>query len=98
MIADLASAFVTAASDSDDSGGIWVLLLSGPAAGAAFFTLTYRRYRNQDKTDQYERETAVQAQPVQTFDNKVDRIEGTQKSSIDGRNESNFRLRLPRIR
>lgn len=98
MIADLAAAYVHASGDSSDSGGIYILLLAGPAAGAAFFTYTYRRYRNADKTDQYERETAVQAQPVQTYDNKVDRVEGTKRTAIEGRNESDYRQRLPRMR
>jgi hypothetical protein len=75
-----------------------VLYASGPAAAAAYYWFMYRRYRNTDKTEQYEHETVVQAQPIEGSDTKVDTITGTQASQISGRNEANYRQRVERIR
>jgi hypothetical protein len=71
---------------------------SGPAAAAAYYWIMYLRYRNTDKTEQYERETAVQAQPVEGTDTRVNTITGTQAREINGRNESNYRQRVTRVR
>jgi hypothetical protein len=76
----------------------FIAYASGPAAAAAYSWAIYRRYRNTDKTEQYERETAVQAQPVEGTDTKVNTITGTQASQIAGRNESNYRQRVTRVR
>jgi hypothetical protein len=70
---------------------------TGPAASAAYYWLMYLRYRNTNKTQQYERETAVQAQPVEGNDARVNTITGTQAREIRGRNESNYRQRVTRI-
>ncbi|MDR1969660.1 MAG: hypothetical protein LBQ32_13385, partial [Burkholderiaceae bacterium] len=83
--------------DMSDSSN-FIVYASGPAAAAAYYWMMYRRYRNTDKTEQYERETVVQAQPVEGADTKVNTIKGTQADEINGRNESNYRQRVTRVR
>ena len=82
-----------------DDGGLW-LLLSGPAGATALYWALYRFYRNTDKSHGFERETKVDAQPVTGLesDRKVDEIEGTQRSRIEGDNVSAYRARVQRIR
>jgi hypothetical protein len=75
-----------------------VVYAFGPAASVAYYWFTYLRYRNTDKTDQYERETTVQAQPVEGTDTKVNTITGTEAREIRGRNESSYRQRVTRVR
>jgi hypothetical protein len=89
------------ASASDDSsnndGGILALLLAGPAGGIAYYRMKFRKYRNTDKSDQFERETAVAAKPIEGFDQRVDHIKGTSARAIKGRNDSNYRQRVQRL-
>ncbi len=80
-----------------DDGGLW-LLLSGPAGATALYWALYRFYRNTDKSHGFERETKVEAQPITGSDDKVDEIEGTQRSRIEGDNVSAYRARVQRIR
>lgn len=81
---------------SDDSG-ILALLAAGPASGVGLYWLLYRHYRNTDKSHAFERETAVDAQPVTGSDHKVNEIKGTRKSTIDGNNVSAYRTRVRRV-
>ena len=81
---------------SDDSG-VWLLAL-GPAGGTALYWAIYRYYRNTDKSHAFERETKIDAKPVTGEQNKVDTVEGTQKSRIDGDNVKAFRQRVKRFR
>ena len=80
-----------------DDGGLW-LLLSGPAGATALYWALYRFYRNTDKSHGFERETKVEVQPITGSDDKVDEIEGTQRSRIEGDNVSAYRTRVQRIR
>ena len=80
-----------------DDGGLW-LLLSGPAGATALYWALYRFYRNTDKSHGFERETKVEAQPVTGSDEKVDEIEGTQRSRVEGDNVAAYRARVQRIR
>ena len=80
---------------SDDSG-VWLLAL-GPAGGTALYWAIYRYYRNTDKSHAFERETKIDAKPVTGEQNKVDTVEGTQKSRIDGDNVKAFRQRVERF-
>jgi hypothetical protein len=82
-----------------DDGGLW-LLAAGPAGAGALYWALYRYYRNTDKSHGFERETKVEAQPVtgSESDTKVDTIEGTQQTRIDGDNVSAYRKRVQRIR
>ena len=82
-----------------DDGGLALLLL-GPAGGAGLYWALYRYYRNTDKSHAFERETTVDAKPVtgSESDTKVDEIEGTQKTRIDGDNVAAYRARVQRIR
>ena len=82
-----------------DDGGLW-LLAAGPAGAVGLYWALYRYYRNTDKSHGFERETKVEAQPVtgSESDIKVDEIEGTQKTRIDGDNVAAYRARVQRIR
>jgi hypothetical protein len=79
-----------------EDGGLW-LLLAGPAGATALYWALYRYYRNTDKSHAFERETKVDAKPVTGWDEKVDEIEGTQRSRIEGENGSAYRQRVERI-
>jgi hypothetical protein len=81
---------------SDDSG-LWLLAL-GPAGAAGLYWTLYRYYRNTDKSHAFERETAVEAQPVTGSDEKIGENNGTQETSIDGNNVSAYRQRVERVR
>lgn len=81
---------------SDDSG-LWLLAL-GPAGAAGLYWALYRYYRNTDKSHAFERETAVEAQPVTGSDEKIGENNGTQKTSIDGNNVAAYRQRVERVR
>ena len=81
---------------SDDSG-VLALLAAGPASAVGLYWMLYRHYRNTDKSHAFERETAVDAQPVTGADRKVSEIKGTRKSGIDGNNVRDYRDRVARI-
>ncbi len=80
-----------------DDGGLW-LLAAGPAGASALYWYLYRYYRNTDKSHAFERETAVEAQPVTGSDGKVGDIKGTRESRIRGDNVRAFRERVQRVR
>lgn len=81
-----------------DDGGLW-LLAAGPAGATALYWALYKYYRNTDKSHGFERETKVEAQPVtgSESDTKVDEIEGTQRTRIEGDNVAAYRARVQRI-
>ncbi|MBX3693057.1 hypothetical protein [Dokdonella sp.] len=79
-----------------DDGGLW-LLAAGPAGATALYWALYRYYRNTDKSHAFERETAVEAQPVTGSDAKVDEIKGTRQSRISGENGGAYRDRVHRV-
>lgn len=80
-----------------DDGGLW-LLAAGPVGATALYWALYRFYRNTDKSHGFERETKVEAQPVTGSDDKIDEIEGTQRSRVEGDNVAAYRTRVQRIR
>ena len=82
-----------------DDGGLW-LLAAGPVGATALYGTLYRYYRNTDKSHGFEHETKVEAKPVTgaESDTKVDTIEGTQQTRIDGDNVAAYRTRVQRIR
>lgn len=80
-----------------EDGGLWLLTL-GPAGGTALYWAIYRYYRNTDKSHAFERETAVQAQPVTGSESKVDEVKGTQATRIPGDNVKAYRQRVKRTR
>lgn len=84
------------ANAQDEDGGGW-LLLAGPAAGIALYTLLFRYYRNTDKSHHFERETAIEAQPITGGDAKVDEVRGTKRTSIPGDNVRRHRERVQRV-
>jgi len=80
-----------------DDNGLWLLAI-GPAGATALYWALYRYYRNTDKSHAFERETAVEAQPVTGSDEKIDENNGTQETSISGNNVSAYRTRVQRVR
>lgn len=80
-----------------DDNGLWLLAV-GPAGAAALYWALYRYYRNTDKSHAFERETAVEAQPVTGSDDKVGENNGTQATSIAGSNAGAYRQRVERVR
>ncbi len=80
---------------SDDSL-VW-LLAAGPAGAVGTYWLIYRYYRNTDKSHAYERDTIIEAQPVQGGEEKVDHISRTTDSDIDGDNSGDYRERVQRV-
>ena len=78
-------------------GGNWMLLMMGPAGATGLYWYLYRYYRNTDKSHSFESETTVQAKPITGSDAKVDEIEGTQRSRIEGDNVSDYRKRVKRV-
>ena len=82
---------------SEDSE-LWLLAM-GPAGAALLYWALYRYYRNTDKSHGFEHETKVEAKPVTGLesDTKVDTVEGTQQTRIDGDNVAAYRKRVQRI-
>ena len=80
-------------------GGMW-LLLAGPAGATGLYWALYRYYRNTDKSHDFEHETAVVAKPVTGVDQdrKVDEVEGTRETRIQGDNVRAYRQRVDRVR
>ena len=93
-VAGLVPAVLPAATDSD--AVLW-LLAAGPASGVATYWAFYRYYRNTDKSHHFERDTIIDAQPVQGGEEKVDHISKTRDSDIDGDNSDKHRERVHRI-
>ncbi|MCX6401509.1 MAG: hypothetical protein NTX33_16465 [Propionibacteriales bacterium] len=81
---------------SSEGGGLW-LLAAGPVGGAATYWAFYRYYRNTDKSHAFERDTIIEAQPVQGGEEQVDHISRTRDSDIDGDNSDKYRSRVQRI-
>ena len=80
-----------------DDGGLW-LLAAGPVGATALYGTLYRYYRNTDKSHAFERETAVEAQPVTGSYEKIGENNGTQATSISGNNVGAYRARVERVR
>ena len=77
---------------SEDSG-LW-LLAAGPAGATALYWMLYRYYRNTDKSHAFEHETEVEAQPVTGSDRKIDEVNGTRRTEINGNNVGEYRTRV----
>ncbi|WP_435769905.1 hypothetical protein [Nocardioides sp. SYSU DS0651] len=82
---------------SGDDSPLW-LLAAGPAGAVATYWALYRYYRNTDKSHQYERDTIIEAQPVQGGEEKVDHISRTRDKKIDNANHAKHRQRVQRVR
>ncbi len=80
---------------SDESS--LLLLGIGPAGAAGLYWMLYRYYRNTDKSHAFERETAVEAQPVTGSERKVDTVTGTREKRIRGDNVRDYRRRVQRV-
>ncbi len=93
MTIDLLNALLPLAADDNP---VWILA-AGPAGGAATYWAFYRYYRNTDKSHAFERDTIIEAQPVQGGEDQIDHISKTRDSDIDGDNSRNHRQRVQRI-
>ena len=81
-----------------DDGGLWILL-AGPAGATALYWTLYRYYRNTDKSHGFERETRIDAKPVERLDDdKIGENTGTRERRIDGDNVRAYRQRVQRLR
>lgn len=85
---------VLASSSGDSDGGLVYLLLLGPLAGVAFYSMTFMRYRNTDKRHEYEHETASEMRGVEGFEHKVDELHSTESKRISGDNSKKPTERL----
>ena len=95
--ADIANVIFESDVSSGEDGGLFWLLLSGPASAVTTYMMIYRYYRNTDKSHSFERETAIESQPVTGADNKVDERNGTTDKSIPGDNQEDHRSRVRRV-
>lgn len=82
---------------SGDGAPLWILA-AGPAGALGTYWAIYRYYRNTDKSHAYERDTLIDAKPVQGHEEKVDHISRTRDSDIDGDNSAKYRERVRRLR
>ena len=82
---------------SSDGPPVW-LLAAGPAGALGTYWALYRYYRNTDKSHSYERDTLIEAEPVQGGREKIDHISKTRRSGIDGDNSGKHRTRVQRAR
>lgn len=80
-----------------EDGGIWLLLLLGPAGATGLYWMLYRYYRNTDKSHAFERETHVVAQPVTGSDRKTGQVTGTRATRIGGDNLRAHRQRAKQV-
>jgi len=71
--------------ERSSSGSIRLALLAlGPVAAIAFYGYVMSRYRNADKSYQFERTTRVELQDVQGSDTYSDSISRTQDKHVEG--------------
>lgn len=87
---------VPALVQSGDGAPVWILA-AGPAGAGATYWAIYRYYRNTDKSHAYERDTIIDAQPVQGGEEVVGHIAKTRDSDIDGDNSGDYRRRVQRV-
>jgi hypothetical protein len=80
-----------------DDGSLAILLL-GPAGAAGMYWALYRYYRNTDKSQDFERETKVEAKPITGSDTQIGTNNGTRDSQIAGKNVGAYRQRVKPMR
>lgn len=92
------AALVHLSISGSNHGGTLLLLAAGPVVGVLVYGAISRRYRNSDKSFNFERETVVsQLTPIAGSDTKVDEIRGTRDSRINGDNGDSDRQRVQRL-
>jgi len=89
-----ASTTVFLSSHGDGSGGILGLLAVGPVLAFIFYRTMLKKYRNFDKTHDFEGETSIVHEKVQALDEKVGERNRTRDKYITGKNSDNHRLRV----
>jgi hypothetical protein len=93
MIAHLLAPLLAA---SDGDSPVWLLLLGPAGAGGVYYAL-WHYYRNADRSHSFEKETRVVAQPITGNDQKVNEVNGTKRTSIEGDNRDDHRTRVQRV-
>lgn len=89
--------FVLHTHSSGHGGGVLLLLASGPAASAGLFWVVFNRYRNTDKSHDFEHETAIAPTgPITGSDTKVDTVRRVTNEQIAGHNSHDYRTRVQR--
>lgn len=97
MMTDMITQILAVIAQSSHNGSPVWLLLAGPLGGGGTYWVIYRYYRNADKSFDFERETIVNAQPVQGGEQKVDHISKTRNSTIEHGNADKYRERVQRV-
>lgn len=93
---ELLTLTVISSSSSHEQGMLAVLALPFIIAGA-FYYAVYRRYRNHDKSYQYEQNTDVKISNLQHSDVQIDVVKGTSDRKIKGDNSNEHRNRVQRF-
>lgn len=81
-----------------EEGAPYALLALGPAGAVGTYWAIFKYYRNTDKSHQFEKETLIEARPVDGDEEKVDHIRKTRDKTVDGKNSDDFRERVGRVR
>jgi hypothetical protein len=81
---------------SSSNGSGWILL-AGPAGAAGTYWALYQYYRNTNKSHDFEHDTVIESQLITGGEQQVDRVQGTQRTTINGDNVSNYRQRVRRV-
>lgn len=79
--------FVWMLAESSSDNSLLILLL-GPLSGVAFYGLQYARYRNHDKSYQYENKTEIKVSNIDNTDRMIGKNNGTRDSKIANHHKS----------
>lgn len=96
----LGAQLLAESSSSSGEGSIYIILapiVLGLLVGFSVYTYVFLRYRNTDKSYQFEQETAIGVSNVQVFDTPTRRIDGVRSPTMSNRNNGNPRTRVRRI-
>jgi hypothetical protein len=94
LLSNLSQSAIFAARNSD-GGPLWLLAL-GPGGAAALYFGMWSYYRNTGKSHSFETDTRVEAKPVTGHEAKVNQVNGTRATRINGDNRSEHRKRVER--
>lgn len=80
----------------DDADPRAILFAAGPLAAFAFYSATYRRYRNFDKRFKIEDSTEVSSAKIDSTDIFIKSVKGASESSKRDRNDKDPTIRVGR--
>ena len=90
-----ASDFILASSSNEDIGGGLVVLVLAWTPGFIFYSIIYRKYRNQDKRHNYEFETKIAVRNATSQDEKYDTVRRTKNKTVPGKNNLDTNRKTP---